>query len=142
MPRVSLGPFSLEPASGWSLSSVIMAGPLDGPPGAFQRNLITTMEPVGPRESPESYVARQVKSLEAAKVARSELRPPQVVKLGEGEGLLTEQLIEGQGGDKVHQLQLVFIKEGVAFTAIASHKDGPSFEAARPELMEMLLSFR
>lgn len=142
MARVSLGPFSLEPAEGWSLSSVIMAGPLDGPPGAFQRNMITTMEQVGPRETPKSYVARQVKSLEAAKVARSEARPPEVVQLSEGEGLLTEQVIEGQGGDKVRQLQLVFIKDRVAFTAIASHKDGPAFEAARPELRKMLLSFR
>ena len=110
----------------------------------FQRNLITTMEVVPDGETAESFVKKQVDALVAAKVARQEAAAPESVSLGDGKynGLLTEQVITGPRGEKVRQMQLVFIKDGVAFTAIASHLDGPSFENARAEFRSMLLSYR
>ena len=39
-------------------------------------------------------------------------------------------------------MQLVVFKDGVAHTTIASHLDGPSFEAVRAEFRAMLLSFQ
>jgi hypothetical protein len=39
-------------------------------------------------------------------------------------------------------MQLVTLKDGCAYTLIASHLDGAPFEAARAEFRNMLLSFR
>lgn len=152
MPRVKFGTFSLEAPDNWTLNSVILAGPVDDSPGQgmlttkavqpFQRNLITTLEQVGPKETVESYVKRQIDGLKEAGVPRQEGRPPEKVKLDSGqEGLLTEQIITSGDGERVRQMQLVVIKNGVAHTAIASHLDGASFEKVREEFRKMLLSF-
>jgi hypothetical protein len=152
MTRVQFGTFSLEAPQGWTLSSVILAGPVDESPGkgmlttkavrAFQRNLITTMERVAEKETPASYVKQQLDGLREAGVSRQEARPPEPVKLASGhEGLLTEQIILGAGGERVRQLQLVVIKDGIAHTSIASHLDGAAFEGAREEFRRLLLSF-
>ncbi len=45
------------------------------------------------------------------------------------------------GGERVRQMQLVVIKNGVAHTTIATHLDGISFENVREEFRAMLLSF-
>ena len=154
MPRVSLGPLSIEAPHGWTLSTVILAGPpeppvLDSallwtkPPRPFQRNLVATMEQVDPTETPQAYVNRQVEGLRAAGVPRQEAREPETVKLeGDRTGLLTEQLIVGGTGERVRQMQLVTIKDGCAYTLIATHLDGASFEAVRDEFRKILLSFR
>jgi hypothetical protein len=55
--------------------------------------------------------------------------------------LITEQIILGATGERVRQMQLVCIKEGVAHTVITSHLDGPPFENARKEFRAMLDSF-
>lgn len=152
MPRATFGTFSIEAPNNWTLSSVILAGPMDDQPGKgllstkavqpFQRNLITTLEQVGPKETPESYVQRQIDGLREANVPRQEVGKPERVKLeGDLEGLLTEQIITGHGGERVRQMQLVVIANGIAHTAIASHLDGASFEKARAEFRKMLLSF-
>jgi hypothetical protein len=152
MARVQFGTFSLEAPQGWTLSSVILAGPIDEPPSkgmlttkavrAFQRNLITTMERVSDKETPASYVKQQLEGLREAGVSRQEARPAETVKLAGGhEGLVTEQIIVGAGGERVRQMQLVVIKGGIAHTSIASHLDGPSFEGAREEFRRLLLSF-
>src|SRR5688500_11647253 len=104
MTRVAFGTFSLEVDPGWSLSSVILAGPVDEAPKQgllstkavrpFQRNLITTLELVPDSETAESYVARQIKGLKDAGVQRREGAKPEKVPLAGGlEGLLTEQII-------------------------------------------------
>ncbi|MGH2396914.1 MAG: hypothetical protein ACRDFW_07985 [bacterium] len=151
MTRTQLGPFSLEVPDDWTLSSVILAGPRDDEmPNLlggkavrpFQRNLIATMEQVDQGETPESYVARQIQGLYEAGVPRVESRPAEQVKLESGlSGLLTEQVITGAGGEQVSQLQLVSIKNGVAFTIIASHLRGQPFKKARGEFLNMLMSF-
>ncbi len=152
MPRVKFGTFSIEAPNDWTLNSVILAGPVDDSPGAgmltmkavapFQRNLITTLEQVGPKETPESYVKRQIDGLKEAGVPRQEGNKPETVTLtSEQVGLLTEQIIQGAGGERVRQMQLVVIKGGIAHTAIASHLDGASFESARKQFRTMLLSF-
>lgn len=152
MPRVSYGAFSIDAPQSWTLSTVILAGPPDAPPAGgmltakaprtFQQNLVATMEQVGPSESAESYVKKQLDGLRTAGVDRKEAAPPEKVRLaGGGEGLLTEQVVVGPGGERVHQLQLVSIKQGVAYTLIASHLDGVPFKGARDTFKAMLLSF-
>ncbi|MCK6552896.1 DUF1795 domain-containing protein [Myxococcota bacterium] len=151
--RVTLGSFSLEASQDWTLSTVILAGPMDETaPGAgmpttkavrpFQRNLVATMEQVEPSTSLEAYVKRQVDGLRQAGVQRQEAAKPERVKLASGlDGLITEQIILGNSGERVRQMQLVCIKNGLAHTVIASHLDGKSFEAARESFRGMLLSF-
>ncbi|MBK8013189.1 MAG: hypothetical protein IPK13_17760 [Deltaproteobacteria bacterium] len=151
--RISFGTFSMEAPEGWSLSSIIMSGPIDeaiklGPTTArqvpgFQRNLITTFEEVGEGVTNEAYVDRQIEGLRQAGVPRQEGAKPLKIKLGSGaDGLLTEQVIQGATGERVRQMQLVFIKDGIAHTAIASHLDGAPFESARAEFRRLLESFQ
>jgi hypothetical protein len=151
MTRVTFGTFSLEAGAGWSLSSVILAGPVDEAPKSgllstkavrpFQRNLITTLELVPNTETPESYVARQIQGLREAGVQRREGAKPEKVKLADGlEGYLTEQIITSHEGERVRQMQMVVIIDHVAHTVIASHLDGAPFESARAEFRTMLTS--
>ncbi len=152
MSRVQLGLFSIDAPEDWRLSTVILAGPVDEQTGprmpttkalpAFQRNLVATMEEVDAKTTLESYVKRQIDGLKAAGVTRQDAGKPERVKLAAGaDGLITEQIILGSGGERVRQMQLVSIKNGVAHTVIASHLDGAAFESARAELRKMLLSF-
>lgn len=153
MPRIQLGSISIEVEDGWSVSTAILAGPLDdqkvgaGMPTTkvvrpFQRNIVVTTEQVEPSMTLEGYVKRQVEGLRAAGVTRQDAGKPEKVKLPNGaEGLLTEQIITGGQGERVRQLQLVTIKGDQAQTVIASHLDGASFEAARKSFRQMLLSF-
>lgn len=150
MTRVTFGTFSLDAPEGWSLSSVILSGPVEEAPKLgpttqaappFQRNIIATLEVVPPEVTPAMYVQRQVEGLRQAGVPRQEAAKPEKVKLDSGvEGLVTEQIIQGATGERVRQMQLVFIKDGVAHTAIASHLDGVSFEKSRVEFRKILLS--
>jgi len=154
MSRVSIGTFSLETSPGWTLSTVILAGPVDDTPPEpsllqgptsrrFQRNLVATMEEVAEDETPENYVRRQVDGLGKARVERRQVGDPRKVELAGGlQGLITEQLIVGDSGERVHQMQLVCIRQHVAHTLITSHLEGVPFDAAREEFEQMLLSFR
>lgn len=153
MPRVTFGSFALDAPNEWTLSTVILAGPVDESPAAsglmtakgarpFQQNLVATMEQVENKETPESYVKKQLDGLRKAGVSRQEAAPPERVKLKSGgEGLLTEQIVVGPGGERVRQLQLVAIKDHVAHTLIASHLDGVAFAGVKNAFREMLLSF-
>jgi hypothetical protein len=152
MARVTFGTYSLEAPETWTLSSVILAGPIDevSTKGLvstksvqpFQRNLITTFEQVSKEETPESYVQKQIEGLRQAQVTRQAIGKTERVRLEDGlEGLLLEQIIVGHGGERVRQMQLVVIVEGIAHTTIASHLDGATFEKARAEFRSMLLSF-
>ncbi len=153
MPRVTFGTFSLDAPADWSLSTVILAGPPDQNPAAggmmtaksarsFQQNVVATAEQVDAKETPESYVKKQIEGLRKAGVARQETAAPETVKTKSGaDGLLTEQVVQGPGGERVRQLQLVSIKGGVAYTLIASHLDGVPYSGSRQTFREMLLSF-
>ncbi|MEX2263956.1 MAG: hypothetical protein WD696_18530 [Bryobacteraceae bacterium] len=154
MVHFTVGPFSLDVPEAWTLSTVILVGP---PPQqqpasgmlrrantalAFQRNLIATMEAVSEAETPESYVDRQIRGLREAGVSQWEANEPEQVQLENGRaGLLTEQVVVGAGGEHVRQMQLVSIKNGVAYTVILSHLDGDQFDAVRDEFRGILLSF-
>jgi hypothetical protein len=152
MPRVTFGTFSVEAPSDWKPSTVVLVGPVEDQPLAqgmlttrvatpFQRNLVATMEQIDPGVTAESYVNRQIESLRKAHVAREQVGEPEVVRLAGGiEGLVTEQIIVAPTGERVRQMQLVTIKDGVAHTIVASHLDGASFEAVRSEYRNMLLS--
>lgn len=152
MPRVNFGTYSLEAPETWTLSSVILAGPVDEAPARgmvstkavrpFQRNLITTMERVTAKETCESYLQKQLDGLREAGIQRIEGKPAEKVTVGGVPGLLTEQIIPGPGGERVRQMQLIAIKDGIAHVAIASHLDGVPFESARAEFRHMLLSFQ
>lgn len=154
MPRVTIGPFSLEAGGDWTLSTVILAGPKPQAPAvppmprakaapAFQENLVATMEQVPPGESAEEYLKKQIEGLRKAGVARTKGTEPEKVRLESGlQGVLLEQVIEGQGGEWVRQMELITIKEGVAYTVIASQLDGEPFRQSRETFRRMLLSFR
>ena len=153
MPHVTFGTFSLAPPQDWTLSTVILAGPPDEGQIAggvlttkrvrpFQRNLIVTMERVAAGETPESYRKRQTNGLIDAGVSWQKVGKPEDLKLqGRLPGLLAEQIMPGPGGERVRQMQLICIKDGLAYTIIASHLDGAPFESAREEFRGMLLSF-
>jgi hypothetical protein len=142
----------LEAPPDWTLSTVILAGPVEDQPLAkgmlttkvvkpFQRNLVATVEQVAPDVTAESYVDRQIKGLREAGVARDEVGEREEIQLAGGHrGLVTEQVILGGTGERVRQMQLVTIKGGIAHTVIASHLDGAPFEAVRSEFRKMLLS--
>ena len=151
----TFGPFSLDPPPGWTLSTIVLAGPADDTPPApglramktartFQRNIVVTMEQVAEGETPQAYVDRQLDGLRRAGVKRWETYDPEPVKLAAGslDGLLTQHVIEGSDGERVHQMQLVCIRDGLAYTLIASHLDGPPFQKAREEFRQILLSFQ
>jgi hypothetical protein len=109
---------------------------------AFQQTLVATMEQVAANDTPEKYVERQIKGLKEAGVSRTEAKKPERVKLGSGEGLILEQIVIGPTGERVRQMQLVSIKDGVAFVLIASHLDGAAFDKARASFEKILLSFQ
>lgn len=153
MPYVQFGTFSLDVLPDWTLSTVILAGPVeedsaDDPmlinaPTPFQSNIIITLEQVKGDEIPESYLNRQLDGLRQANVNFQQMAPPERVKLENGlDGILSEQVIVGAGGEWVRQLQLMFIKDGVAYTAIASQLEGPPFEKMRDRFRAMLLSLK
>jgi hypothetical protein len=153
MPRVNFGSFSLEAPGDWTLSTVILSGPPEANAASagmlttkavqsFQQNVIATMEQVDAKETPESYVKRQLDGLRRANVQRKEMAPPKRLKLKSGaEGLVTEQAVVGPGGERVRQVQLVTIKNGIAHTLIASNLDGAPFEKSRAVFEQMLNSF-
>jgi hypothetical protein len=156
VPRVHLGPISLEVRPDWTLSTLILAGPQPGSPPEdaeddrllltegrpFQASLVATMEQVANDVTPEGYVRRQLEDLRKAQVKRHESRSPETVQLAGGrEGLLTEQVVVAQAGEVVRQLQLVTIKDGVAYTLITSALDGPMYQREYPGFRQMLLSF-
>ena len=100
------------------------------------------MEQVSADETADSYVKKQLEGLRKAGVQRKETAKPETIKLGNGaSGLLTEQSVVGPGGERVRQLQMVSIKDGVAHTLIASHLDGGPFDKAKAEFKKILISF-
>ncbi len=150
MTVVSFGTYTLDAPDSWTLQSVVLAGPVDEAPTKgmlttkavkpFQRNLVTTFERVDAKETLQSYLQKQAEGLRQAGVTRQEARPPETVAVNGHQGVLTEQVVS-YGGERVHQLQLLVFKDGIAHLLIASHLDGPPFEAARNEFRSMLLSF-
>jgi hypothetical protein len=153
MPNISLGPFSLDVPVDWSLRTLILAGPVDKKLATvgterfssrpFQRNIVVTIERVEGAETVESYVQHQIDGLRRARIQRWEKANPEQVSLPNGlSGLLTEQVIVGPENDRVRQMQLVIIKNRLAYTLVASHLEGDLFEESRQDFRKMLLSFR
>jgi hypothetical protein len=97
---------------------------------SFQRNLVATMEQVGAHVTLRSYLDRQIEGLIKANVGRSEADEPREITLPSGlTGLLSDQYIQTPGGDLVRQLQLVCIKDDVAYTLIATHLAGELYDS-------------
>lgn len=145
--RVTVGPISLEAPRDWSLSTVTLAGPPGGtvnPDGSqpFQKNVVITMEVLPSDETAESYVSRQVVGLKQAGVDRKEVSREAAQVFGGTPGLLTEQQIKVAQNPAVRQLQLVAIRDRVAYLVIATELDGNSYEQTRDEFRAMLLSLR
>ena len=145
-------PFSIDLPPQWTLSTVILAGPIDEEQPdsgmlrtsgmkAFQRNMVATMEQVPAGETPEKYVDRQMEGLRKAGVDHWRAESETVMLQGGQSGLITEQVVVGADGEQVRQMQLVAIKNGIAHTLILSHLDGEPFESARVEFRQILLSF-
>lgn len=145
MPKVSFGTFSMEAPADWTLGQIVFVGPIgvaaEGAAHLFQRNLTVTLESVSPEETAASFVRRTNEARLATGLFLQPLGEPEAVTLANGlHGVLTEHAA-GQGAERVHHFQLVFIKNGIAHTAIATHMDGKPFELAREEFRRMLLSF-
>ncbi len=144
--EVGFGPFSFRVPEDWTLTSVVLSGPVevagDTDAGVYQQTLMTTAEAVAPDETATRFVERQNAAL-AATGGLQTVGPDESVSLGASlTGVLSERIVAGLGGGNVRQMQLVYIKDGVAVTAIASQIDGPAFEAARRQFRSILLSFR
>jgi hypothetical protein len=144
MARVKFGTYSVDVPQGWTLSSVILSGPIEATQDdtPFQRNVITTMEVVENDETMRSYAQRQVEGLKQAGVSREGKGLKEVTLAGGMQALIGEQVILGAGGERVRQMQLIVIKDSIAHTMIASQLDGKRFEAVRREFEKMLLSFQ
>jgi|SRR6266550_4849788 len=152
MSRVTIGTFSLDVGPAWTLTTVILAGPTgessagsrlltSQAPNQFQQNLVAVMEQVGSDETPRNYFDRQIEGLRKAGINRQEAKEPEQVEVGGRDGLLTEQVVSSPTGEWVRQMQLISIKDGVAYTLIATHLEGEPFERARDSFRAMLLSF-
>jgi hypothetical protein len=153
MSRINIGSFSIDTPSEWSLTTLILSGPVvedkmskgmltTKQSRPFQQNIIATMEPVSSGETAQSYVMRQLDGLRNAGVQRNETAKPETLKLENGQdGYLTEQSVVGPSGERVRQLQLVSIKDGVAHTIIASNLDGDAYAKSKAEFRKMLISF-
>lgn len=133
----------MEAPADWTLSSIALVGPMGASASTtFQQNLFVTMERVEPEATAQSYLEQQLAGLAAAGIERTEVSAPEALVLADGRpAVLYEQIIVGHAGDRVRQMQLIFIKDSIAHTAIASHLDGEPFEAVRGEIRSMLLSF-
>jgi hypothetical protein len=108
----------------------------------FQKNVVITMEALPDDETAESYVSRQIAGLQQAGVARKEVLREGARIFGGTSGLLTEQQIKTPQGSPVRQLQLVAIRNRVAYTVIATELDGKSYDQSRDEFRAMLLSLQ
>ena len=113
MPQINIGPVSVDLRSGWTLSTIIFAGPQDDQqpdpslltPNVvrpFQRNLVVTCEAVSASVTADSYVKSQSDGLRKAGVAHGYARPPERVDLsGDREGVITEAVVVGPNGERV-----------------------------------------
>jgi hypothetical protein len=112
-------------------------------PVLFEQNLVMTVEPVQIGETAERYLARHEDQLLKANVQRTAVGRSESVTLESGrKALLAEyKLGGGPTGERLRQLQLVTIKDDVAYVLIATHLDGPVFEASREQMRSFLLSF-
>lgn len=151
MESVQIGHFTVDIAKDWELTTVILAGPIDESPGhpmlsgsearSFRQNIVATVEQVSEKETPQSYLKRQVEGLERAGVGRREVSSPEPVKLKTGlAGILSEQDVVLPSGEWVRQMQVISIQSGRAYTLIASHLYGELYDKARSNFREMLLS--
>lgn len=154
MPRVHYGSISVDVSPDWSLSTVVLLGPVlqttDTPlliqsqaQQAFQHNIVATVEKIGADETLINYVQRQLQGFRQAGVNRQELVAPEDVRLSNScDGMLWEHMVSGPTGQLVGQIQLVSIKDGFAYTVIASCLYGPSYKKERENLRQILLSFQ
>src|SRR4051794_23719124 len=129
MDRLTFPGISLEVPSGWSLATLILAGPEEEPveepdtdsqvltakpSQPYKSNIVVAMERIS-GETAESYLRKQQEGLLRAAVSRRDAAAPEKVTLSDGrDGLLQEQVLTGLEGVWVRQLQLMTFKDGVA----------------------------
>jgi hypothetical protein len=154
MSRVHFGRISIDAPPDWTVSTVVLVGPAvqftDTPrliqprtQQSFQSNIVATSEKVDADEVLERYVQRQLEDFQQAGVSRKELMKPEEVQLDNDQaGILWEHAITAPGGQLVGQIQLVTIKDGFAYSVIASCLYGPAYEKDRENLRRILLSFQ
>lgn len=153
MSHINIGNISMNLEDGWTIATVIFAGPVETNIGnpllpmntqqtQFQQNIVVTAEPVPENMTTEKYLGLQRDGLRKAGVD-FEVSKPEIVKLdNETDGLLVEQVVMGPSGESVRQMQLICILDKFAFTCIASNLDGDPFDNARARYRNMLLSLQ
>ena len=149
---IDLGRFSLQAPPTWQIASLILVGPPDvatgpakspGVSGNFQQNLVVVSELVEEKETLPAYVQKQTAKLQEQGALHRPPGPLEKVTLGDGrDGLLFEHVVLGPSGERVRQMQLIALKNGVLHALIASHLDGLPFEAQREGFRSMLRSVR
>jgi len=143
--------FSIDMPDGWTLSTLIFAGPVDektddalvgiGSAKPFQKNLVITLEAIAADVTLEDYLKRQRDGLIKAEVDWQPDQEPETVQLADGSvAILSEHTMMGQGGALIRQIQLMRFKSGVAYTFIASDLEGYPFDLARDDFRKILLS--
>lgn len=127
-----------------------MVGPPDAPsskaPGAqgnFQQNLVVVSERVEGEETLSAYVQKQTGKLQEQGALHRPPGPLEKVTLPNGrEAVIFEHVVLGPSGEKVRQMQLISLKDGMLHAMIASHLDGLPFESQRDSFRGMLKSAR
>lgn len=153
MTRITIDNISVDVPPQWSLTTAILAGPLEEPsatsrflgpqtPSQFQQNVVVVREPVGGNVTVDSYFGRQVESLKREGISRHEAGKVKKLTIDGVDALQTEQIIVAPTGERVRQMQLMTIKGGFAYTLIASHLEGEPFERSRASFEHILTSFR
>lgn len=147
--NIDLGSFSLQAPPSWQIASLIVVGPPDavaqgpGQQGQFQQNLVVVSEMVEEGETLPSYVQKQTAKLQQQGALHRPPGPLEKVTLADGrEGLMFEHVVLGPSGEKVRQMQLIALKDGLLHALICSHLDGLPFESQRDAFRTMLKSVK
>ncbi|HJL40878.1 MAG TPA: hypothetical protein RMG48_06205 [Myxococcales bacterium LLY-WYZ-16_1] len=146
MPRSQFGPFSLDLPGGYGLSNVFVNAPDPSGTGAtgsaFAPNVVVSTESVPENTTPRAVWDAQRQLLQQAGVPSSAFDEPREVTLQDGTGaLLGEQVVTSPAQDRIRQLQLCVVRDGISHLVVASHLDGAPFDRRRDEFTRVLLSF-
>jgi hypothetical protein len=148
--EIDLGSFALKAPPQWQIASLILVGPPDAPgaggpgvQGNFQQNLVVVSERIEGNETLQAYVQKQTGKLQEQGALHRPPGPLEKVTLSGGrEAVIFEHVVLGPSGEKVRQMQLISLKDGMLHAMIASHLDGLPFESRRDEFRGMLTSAR
>jgi hypothetical protein len=152
-PRLNIAGLSFEPPEGWRMNTLVMTAAPEAPPAPamraavkapepFLRSVVVNLEPVAEGVSATAHAQALRRRLADAGLDVRPVSGPEVRDVAGGvPAVFSEHTLAGPEGERLRQLQAVFVKGQVAVQAVATHLDGPLFEGARDELTKLLASF-